>query len=243
MNGTFFDNSFIENVTLRNLGRGINLYGGQNHTIQNNTAQNLGGLDNGNYGYGILMMGNSSAEITGNQVDGALTAGIFMQNNSSANNTHIANNTVSNAGIGLGWNMLYGGANGLFENNTATNVELGMQVTSIENGYLEIRNNTFTMPSGSGEQGFYVWNTAPDMVLITGNTLSGGDEGVALVNNSIDFGFGQAHLRLTNNTIQNTGTAVTVTQSIKRPHHQPRGNRQHHPKRHHRRQPGRNRKH
>lgn len=210
MNGAF-DSSLIENVVLRNLGRGINFYGGQSHTIRNNTANNLGGPDDGNHGYGILLMVNTSAEITGNTVSDALTAGIFMQNNSSASNSRIANNTVSDAGIGLGWNMLSGGANGLFEDNTATNVDLGMQVTSITNGYLEIRNNNFTMPTGNGELGFYVWNTAPNMVLITNNTLSGGDEGVALFDESPSFGLAQAHLQLTDNTIQTPGTAVTVT--------------------------------
>ncbi|MBE2220212.1 MAG: right-handed parallel beta-helix repeat-containing protein [Anaerolineae bacterium] len=206
-----FNNSLIDNVTFRNLGRGINLYAGQNHTIRNNTAENLGGPNNGNYGYGILLMGNTSAQITNNTVDGALTAGIFMQNNHSASNIRITNNTISNSGIGLGWNMLYGGANGLIEDNVATNVELGMQVTSITNGYLEIHNNDLTMTAGNGEQGFYVWNTSPDMVLITGNTLTGGDEGVALFDDSAAFNLAQAHLQLTGNTIQDTGTAVAIT--------------------------------
>ncbi len=210
-NGSAFNNSLIENVTFRNLGRGTNLYGGQNHIIQNNIAQNMGGPNDGNYGYGILLMYNSSAQIIGNQVDDALVAGVFMQLNNSTTDSLIANNTVTDSGIGLGWNGLSGGINGVVENNTSTNVDLGMQVTSITNGNLEVRNNSFTMPTGNGEQGFYVWNTAPDAVLIVDNTLSGGDEGVALFDDSPDFGLAQAHLRLADNTIQNTETAVTIT--------------------------------
>jgi len=212
MNGTMYNHTQIDNVTLRNLGRGVNLYGGQNHLITNNSASNLGGpAGDGNYGYGILLMGDSSATITDNSVSDAMTAGIFMQNNHSANATQISDNTVTNASIGLGWNMLYGGANGIFENNTVDGAELGMQVTSITNGYLEIRNNHFTLSSGSDEWGFYVWNTALDMVLITENDLTGGDIGVALFDDSADFGFAQAHLALTNNSFEGTGTAITVT--------------------------------
>lgn len=212
MNGAFYNNTHIENVTLHNLGRGVNLYGGQNHVIHNSSAQNLGGpADNSNYGYGILLMGNSSATITNNTVNDAMTAGIFMQNNHSASNTLIAHNNVTNARIGLGWNMLYGGATGIVENNTVSNAELGMQVTSITNGYLEIRNNAFTLPTGADETTFSVWNTAPNMVLITGNTVQGGDFGVYLHDDNTSFGLAQAHLWLTDNAFEGTETAVEVS--------------------------------
>lgn len=211
MNGTFYNNIRIQNVTLQNLGRGVNLYGGQGHIIQNNNAQNLGGpVGDSNFGYGILLMGNTSATITDNTVNDAMTAGIFMQNNHSASNTRIANNDVTNALIGLGWNMLYGGATGIVENNTVSGAELGMQVTSISNGYLEIRNNDFTLPTGNDETAFSVWNTAVNMVLITGNTVQGSDYGVYLHDNNTSFGQAQAHLQLTNNAFSGTGTAVEV---------------------------------
>ena len=210
MNGTLHDNTRIENVTLRNLGRGINLYGGQGHVIINNTAENLGGPSlNSNYGYGILLMGNSSATITGNDVDGAMTAGIFMQNNHSANGTTIAQNTITDAAIGLGWNMLYGGATGIVENNTVAASEMGMQVTSITNGRLEVRNNTFNLANGA--DAFLVWNTAPNCVLIAANNIHGGAVGVDLYNVDATYGNGQAHLQLNGNSFDGTLTAIAVS--------------------------------
>jgi len=210
MNGTFYNNARIEGVALRNLGRGINLYGGQQHTILDNTAQNLGGPTD-NYGYGILLMGNSSATITDNDVNGAMTAGIFMQNNYSANATTIAQNTILNSRIGLGWNMLYGGATGIVEDNIVEALELGMQVTSITNGYLEVRNNTFNFASDNDTYAFIVWNTAPDRVLITSNSITDGEVGVDLYNADASYGNAQAYLRLTNNDFEGTLTAINVS--------------------------------
>jgi hypothetical protein len=201
LNGTH-----VENVTLRNVGFGVELYGGQDHVITRNTLENLGGL--ASYGYGVLLFNNISATITENNVDGTSTAGIFMQQNSSSNPTLIADNTVSNTSIGLGWNVLSGGATGTVEGNTVSNVTTGMQATSISNGSLTVRNNTFTLPTGA--LGFSVWNTAPGLVLITENTVTGGDVGVFLRDAHPTFGNAEAHLQLTNNNFSGTVTAIDV---------------------------------
>lgn len=210
MSATAYDHLLVENVTLHNLGRGINLYGGQNHVLQNNVAQNLGGPDDGNYGFGILLNGNSSAQISDNAIDLALTAGIFVQNNSSANATTITGNTVNDARIGLGWNMLYGGGSGLFENNTVVGGEMGMQVTSITNGYLEVRDNTFTLPTENDEVGFLVWNTRPQTTLIIDNTINGSDVGVFVEDVDATFDANHVHLQLTGNTIDGANTGIEV---------------------------------
>ncbi|GEM_PF-2084225 len=214
-----FDRAHIENVTMRNLGRGINFYGGQDHRLLNNVASNLGGPDDGNYGYGILLHGDSSALISDNAISQTLVAGIFMQNNHSTNHTDIRLNTVNDARIGLGWNMLYGGGSGLVEDNTVTDAEMGMQVTSITNGHLEVRDNTFTIPTGNDEVGFLVWNTRPQTILIAGNTVNGSDTGVLVEDVNPTFGPSQAHAQLTGNLFDGATTAIevssnSITQSI-----------------------------
>ncbi len=211
MGVTAYDTLLVENVTLRNLGRGIDLYGGQQHILRNNMAYNLGGPDDGNYGYGILLNGNTSAQIFDNDINLLLMAGIFVQNNYSANPTTVTGNTVTDARIGLGWNMLYGGGSGLFEGNTVIGGEVGMQVTSITNGYLEVRDNTFTLPTENDEIGFLVWNTRPQMTLITGNTVNGSDVGVLVEDVHAAFGADQAHLQLTGNTINGANTGIEVS--------------------------------
>jgi hypothetical protein len=195
-----YDNLTVESVTLRNLARGVNPYCGQNHTIQDNLAYNLGGPD-GNYGYGILTMGSTSAQILNNRVMTVTTGGVFVQNNHSANDTLISGNVITNAGIGLGWNMLYGTPhNGVVENNTVYSASLGMQVTSIQLGNLTVQNNHFTLTQPDS-WGFLVWNTYPDTVFINHNTVEGGDIGVRVYDNSSSFGFGQAYLNMADNII------------------------------------------
>jgi hypothetical protein len=189
----------------------VNLYCGQNHTIQDNLAYNLGGPDDGNYGYGILLMGDASAQILNNQVMTTTQGAIFMQNNHSPNDTLISGNVITDAGIGLGWNMLYGSDHqGVVENNRVYSASLGMQVTSIQVGSITVQNNTFTLTQPDA-WGFLVWNTSPDTTFINQNTIEGGEVGVYLYDNEPAFGFGQAYLSMAENVID--GAAFGIVSS------------------------------
>ncbi len=216
MRDTCYDGALVENVTLQNLARGVNFYCGHDHVVRNNLVRYLGGPDDGNHGYGILMMNDTSAQILNNEVMTLTLAGVFMQNNHSADDTLISGNVVTNAGIGLGWNMLYGGAHGVVEHNTVYGAGLGMQVTSIQIGSIEIRENNVTLLHSDNE-GFYVWNTYSGTTSILSNTLSGGNRGIWLADNDADFGLGQAYLTLSGNDID--GASIGVEASSVSPNH------------------------
>jgi len=97
-----FDNVLIEAITLRNLGRGIDLYGGQNHTLRDNFAENLGGPDGDNYGFGMVLHGGSTAQISGNTFYAVMTA-IGVSSDSAGQSVSITatNNFVNEAITGL----------------------------------------------------------------------------------------------------------------------------------------------
>lgn len=209
MHDPCFDRLRVERVTLHNLARGINLYCGQDHVIHHNTLYHLGGPSDGQHGFGILLMNNTSAQITHNHVMTATLSGIFMQNNASANDTLISGNAITNVGVGLGWNGLSGGAHAVVEHNRVDDVNWGMQVTSINNGDIHIQHNAFTLTSSSAI-GYYTCHTAPDTTYILSNTITGGNFGIWLKDDDPAFGPGIAYLAVAGNELRNINYGLVV---------------------------------
>ncbi len=204
------DRTKMQGVTLRNLARGIDIRSGAGHQIFNNAITNVGGNDDG---YGILLFNEATGIVTGNTVTNAETSGIFIQNHYVSGGITVSNNTITNAVIGLGINLVYGGSPYLFSDNTVYSASLGMQVTSIQIGALTIQNNTFTHMQPE-DIGLLVWNVRPGTTQMLSNTLSGGDIGVLLSDNNSTFGFSEVisnSLLMQGNTIQNANTGVLVS--------------------------------
>jgi len=102
MSATAFDHLLVENVTLHNLGRGIDLYGGQNHTLRDNFTDNLGGPDNTSYGYGVLLHNDSSAQVSGNTFYAVITAiGVSSDSIGQSVSMTATNNFINEADTGL----------------------------------------------------------------------------------------------------------------------------------------------
>ncbi len=203
----------VENNVIRNVARGMNLYCGANHVIQNNQIFDLGiGANDGNYGYGVLLQETANGIVANNTVTNAASAGVFLQNSYTSQPVTFTNNVITNAGIALGVNLIYGNGSAVVQNNSVYSASLGVQVTSIQFGAATIQNNTFTLTQPS-DVGMIVWNVYPGTTQILSNTIEGGDIGVQLTDDESTFGLSSLianTLVLQDNSIRNANIGVQV---------------------------------
>lgn len=198
------DNLTIENVTLRNLGRAIDVRSGANHRFQFNTLENIGGPD-ANYGYGVLVFNTAGVLATHNTLRDLSTAGLFVQNHFNTNPVIFSHNTLTNASIALGVNLVYGGATYTVAHNSVYSTSLAMQITSIQIANLQVVGNAITLTQ-PGDYGLYVWNTWPNTTRLLSNTVQGGYAPLWVSDLDSTFGAGPVHVLAQGNVL--SGAAV-----------------------------------
>ncbi|HQX11516.1 MAG TPA: right-handed parallel beta-helix repeat-containing protein, partial [Thermoflexales bacterium] len=200
------DRLVVENMTIRNVARGVDVRNGFDMRIRNNGLSQIGGLSDG---YGVLVFNTAGGWVTGNTVNSSEVVGIFIQNHYGTQGVTVTNNIITGAPIGFGINLVYGNGDYLIADNTVYDTEL-LQVTSIQAANLKISNNTITLVKPFA-YGLYGWNLTPGTTEFLSNTITGGDRGIALYDNDGTFGpGGPAHLRISGNAVSGATVGVEV---------------------------------